>query len=123
MFGFSKKPDINEYSNDVRDILRNEFEWTTDKFVRFAPHLDHLIKLGRKDRVNPLATACCAEYSALVLRMEEIGKSNSDEELASEWKALREDLAGEHRERMEKNESRRTHKDTRFIIRIVEQLG
>jgi hypothetical protein len=123
MFGFSKKADINEYSNDVRNILRNEFEWTTDKFVRFAPHLDHLTKLGRKGRINPLATACCAEHTAIVLRMVEIGKNNPDEELASEWKTLREHLTGGHMERMEKNESRLTYEDNRFIIRLIEQLN
>jgi hypothetical protein len=67
MFGFSKKADINEYSNDVRNILREEFEWTTDKVVRFTPHLDHLTKLGRKGRINPLAAAFCAKHTALVL--------------------------------------------------------
>jgi hypothetical protein len=48
MLGFSKKADMKEYSDDVRNILREEPECTADKFVRLTPHLDHLTKLGRK---------------------------------------------------------------------------
>lgn len=73
---------MNEYSNDVRNILREDLEWTIDKFVRLTSHLDHLTKLGRKSRINALPAAFCAEHTAPVLRIIEIGKNNPDKDFA-----------------------------------------
>lgn len=88
MFGFFSRVDEDAYSAEVWGILRKEFDWNTDLFVRFDPYIRHIIKVAIKSKAPEYAAALTIETASVLMRAAEIKNTESPEKLEEKKKYL-----------------------------------
>ena len=121
MFGFFVSVK-NAFKLEVRNLLRNEFEWTTDLFVRFDPHADHLIKVGIKSKVNEYAVALALEFTSVAIRATEIKNDSSPERLEIKQEYL-DYLKNDLGNLVDSSEERIGRKGVRFVLQLAADVS